>query len=239
MTGLHWLTGTIKAQPDLFRLINEFNQHPQNWVHPEVFEKVPENRLMHFLAGTLSGRDISSRWVSSHLNLSDENRFWDFEDEKKRLALLSWERLDQLARATGATLNASKILTLISKQEIRDLKNEVGLDAYEFSLRRGAHLKISDAMKEFAEQWREHETSEMPERTLGKESTRLGWSVVRTSLGDGPKPLWQRFNLKIPPEFQDPLIGDSPVEENAVKCWEFVRVVAHKLLPKLELRCFS
>ena len=240
MTGFNWLKETIKARPDLFRLVNEFNQHPQNWIHPDILDSIPQGSLMRFLSGTLPGRDIACRWINSHLNLGEATTFWDFEDRRRRLALLSWERLNQLAGSIGCTLNADKIVTMIGRNDLADLKNHVGTEAYNFSLRRGSEIAIPTALRGFADAWNASVQSTDNRKVVGQRSMELGWAVLRGSLAEDPQPLRHRFHLKIPPDYK----GSANTEDENQGCcssssWEVVERVMERILPKSELRCFN
>ena len=154
MSDSSWIVDRVSDHPDVFRLIHEFNRLPQNWVHPEHLQTVPEGKVVSFLSGTPSGQERAARWVDHHLGLSPSTDYWDFEDESKRLALLSWQSLDLLARCSGSLLHAGEIATLIGRDQILDLRNTIGKDAHEFALRARLQDQIAPEIVDLVDHWK-------------------------------------------------------------------------------------
>ena len=240
-----WMVAKSREHPDLLRLVHEFNRFPQNWVHPEHIGSVPHGDIVRFLAGAPGGQGTAARWIDSHLGLSEEAVYWDFEEERTRLALLDFESLAKIACCLGSGLKAGEISKLIGRAEITRLIDEIGRDAHEFALRGGVQNRISSQVSEMVARWelaaevRSSEGRDGDHSDLGCRVEKLGWGVVRSVLVGEPMPLWRRFNLKIPSKFQDSAFEADAREGLGTACWDLVKTVARKLLSPIQLRCFD
>lgn len=245
MIGIPWMVDRMSHHPDVFRLIHEFNRLPQNWVHPEHLQTVPEWPIANYLSQTPSGQERAARWIDDHLGLSETTTYWDFEDESKRLALLCWQSLDLIARCTGSLLHAPEITTLIGRDQIVALRNSIGKDAHEFALRARHQVRIPEEVASLMESWvpqtqpdddagNHHQASQ-----LGGLAEEHGWNLLRTTLSGRPIPLWRRFHFKIPDRFHTPGIEVAPSAAQRLGCWTLVHTAARQLLSQSELRCFD
>lgn len=240
-----WMVAKTREHPDLLRLVHEFNRLPQNWVHPEYLGLVPHGDVIRFLAGTPGGQGTASRWIDNQLGLSEVAVYWDFEERRKRLALLDFESLAKIACCLGSGLKSREISRLIGKVEIMRLIDAIGRDAHEFALRGGIQSRIPSQVSEMVARWEvaadegSSEGHEGGDSDLGCRVEKLGWGVVRSVLVGEPVPLWRRFNLKIPSRFQDSAFEADAREGLGSTCWDLVKTVARKLLSPTQLRCFD
>ncbi len=242
MTNAARMIARVKEQPDLFRLIHEFNRAPQNWVRPDYLEKVPHLGVVKFLSQRTAGRDAARGWVEGQLNLAENMVCWDFEEARRRVALLSWESLERVANCVGAVLKGSEIATLIDRNVILELKTGIGPDAYDFALRGGGHRKLSDSLSKWISRWQGGKSSSgngsQPVHMADQVSL-VGWGVLRSALAGESEALWQRFHLKVPPAFRDLPLETGKVEDVRQECWNLVWTVCRKLLSEEELKCFN
>jgi hypothetical protein len=240
-----WMVAQAREHPDLLRLVHEFNRLPQNWVHQEYLDGIPHVNIVRFLAGSPGGQVTASSWIDRHLGLSEVAAYWDFEEERKRLALLDFESLAKIASCLGSGLKSKEIAMLIGRVEIMHFIDAIGRDAHEFALRGGVQNRISPQVSEMVAKWEtlagegSREGLGAGDSDLGGRVEKLGWGVLRSVLAEEPAPLWRRFNLKIPSKFHDPAFEASVGEELRIACWDLVKFVARKLLPPTQLRCFD
>src|SRR4051794_25069242 len=47
-----WYAAQAKANPDLFRVVYDFNRRPQSWVHASVLDALPHAAVVKALAAT-------------------------------------------------------------------------------------------------------------------------------------------------------------------------------------------
>lgn len=243
MSDVEWVLGRIRGNSDAVRLVYEFNRVPQNWVHPEHLASVPHFELVGFLGRFPSGQERASRWVESQLGLSDSGGFWNFGDKRLRLALLGWQALELLARCVGSSLHAREIAALIGKNDIAGLRNALGREPHEFALRAGIGNRIPAVVSETARAWVGGAGDEAKGpgngRPLAERIEMSGWGVVRSVLMGQPMALWRRFHFKIPARFHDSSIESGATDEHRSGCWKVTELVARRLLPPEELRCFD
>ena len=228
MTLQSWYATLAQSNPDLFRLIHDFNTRPQHWVPPQRLSALPNANVVGYLSKAGHSRALLGKWVFNQLGVDPDKASWEFTEPRSRLALLSWEALEALARFSGAALRWSEIKSIIGKEDIQRLKARLGGDAHLFALQRGPFLRSAANLK-----------------TLGKNAPPLpdqawldGWGMVAKALAGEPLPTIERFLLKVPKEFRDVYSDNLPVEVRD-GAWGFIRRVAQEVLPELELRCFA
>ncbi len=222
-----WYAAQSKKNPDLFRVIFDFNRRPQNWVHAEVLGALPHAKVVTALSGSYHGSAHLAEWVTKELGLESAEPCWDFEDKWQRLALLSTETLGRLARFCGAALSWPKISSIIGKVEMQEVKAALGDDAHAFALRRGRLLVSA-------------EEAVLPEGQdpLAPHTLEVGWRLVMTAMGEVTEPLRQRFELKMPPGL--PKMNLGPVApELRERAWQRVSKVTPEVLTEGELKCFA
>lgn len=219
-----WLPTLIKHRPDLYRAVYDWNMYPHRWALPAWLEEagIP-TVVVTLLEQSAAGRVRLSAFFRQRLGLSDT--FWDFEDPRRRLALLSAESLARLARFAGAVLQADRLAHVITKQQRRDVTARIGEDAYAFALRR-ARLpspKNGDS------------PPRVPDAELAAAVETTGWRALAACMADDPEPLRARFRLKTS-GIDDLFRGgaSSPAES-----WTLIQSIVREALKPEEVRCFA
>ena len=232
MTLQNWFASLPKAAPDLFRSIYDFNTRPQDWVHPSLLEGLPHAKVVEFLSREGVGRKLTGRWIFSQFAVQEDETFWDFEEPRRRLALLDWKSLDEISRYCGATLRWSQIKSIISRSDLQRLKARLGGEVHSFALQRGPLLKAPKGLSSMGE-------SHMDEN-FAESVWMEGWSMVLRSLAGESDALLKRFRLKLPPDVRNfyPDPGPLPAEVRD-GTWRFVRRIAEEILSDRELQCFA
>lgn len=225
MTIRAWYGNLSKENPDLLRVIHDFNQRPQYWVHPTVLSEVPFAEVVSHL--TRHGRHQASSWVNRQLGLHEKETFWDFEDPRKRIALLSHATLEKLARYCGAAQRWSRIASIIGKVQNQEIKAAIGEDAHAFALRRARQM-VSQ----------EEASQKLEGRTLVEEILHLGWNTVTAALSGEPDSLLSRFILKLPTDALKSEMDEVPVEVRD-SAWQRISRINKEVLTDGELKCFA
>src|SRR4051794_35939795 len=110
-----WYAEQAKVNPDLFRVIYDFNRRPQHWIHPSVVESLPHAPVLHALASTNHGASHVSAWLMRELGLDRDEASWMFEEPRSRLVLLSSSTLRRLASYAGAACCWPRVSTTIGR----------------------------------------------------------------------------------------------------------------------------
>lgn len=222
-----WYAEQSRSNPDLFRVIFDYNRRPQHWVHGSVLEAIPHLPVVKALAASRHGSGHLAAWLLQELKLLDHTPCWDFEDPRRRLHLLSSETLARLARFCGAALTWPKITSIISKAELQEVKAGLGEDAHAFALRRGRMVVA------------EKDTL-LPDRSqpLVDHAIQVGWALVQTAALDDNPALKRRFELKLPPGKAQPVAQGFNAEQRE-SAWLRVRKITPEVLTEGEQKCFA
>lgn len=211
-------------------MIHDFNERPGHWVHPERLQKIPNGSLVQTLLNEGAAQTGLHRWLIRQLGLATVPGCWDFEDPRRRLALLSHETLAKLAVFCGAAYCWKRIANIIGGAALKELKAEIGPEAHVFALRKGRQL-----MEAY-----EGPDSQIQSDNLKDDIHSFGWRTVTRVFAGEPDPLMQRLRLKLPPhEAVEACLqieaGDEAVREAA---WKWTRRVMADVLNRKELQCF-
>lgn len=222
-----WYAQQAKSNPDLFRVVFDFNCRPQFWVHSEVIERLPECAVIQALANATHGTTHLASWLTRTLQLDMHEPIWDFEDPRRRLNLLSSETLTRLASFAGAALCWPRIASIIGKAEIQALKNTLGEEAHAFALR-GARFIVPE------------KDAILPEgdTPIHQHVKDLGWNLITSAACDDADPVQQRFVLKLPSAVASKLIQRVPVEVRE-RAWNRIRKISAEVLTEGEMKCFA
>lgn len=223
-----WYAAQSKSNPDLFRVIFDFNRRPQFWVHESILEGMPHTPVVKALAGCWHGSRHLSKWMMRELALDKEDDCWDFEEPRRRLSLLGPETLARLARYCGAVLSWPRIVAIIGKAQIQELKAGLGEDAHAFALRRGRMLVPES----------ETVVPENREDPIVPHALEVGWRLLLTAVGEEEPGLSRRLSLKLPPELPDMKLGAVTLEVRE-RAWQRVQKVSPQVLTEGEMKCFA
>lgn len=223
MTAPVWLGRLLRANPELYRQIYDWNLHPHRWARPEWLGTVPgvAPDLIKFLERTDRGRERLSRHVRASLGLKDT--FWDFEPLPRRLALLPAATLERLAHHAGAVWHWRSVTRMVSQRDHRAVTDRIGADAHAFAVRRGRSLLV-------------HSGLPAPSAPVTPDSDQLptaGWTLLDSCLGGEPAPIRPRARLKFP---RDLTLGEAAP---AAPAWALLQALLREILPASDRVCFA
>ena len=224
-----WYAKQAKLNPDLFRVIFDFNMRPQYWVHPQVINSLPHCTVVQALANTTRGSAHLSAWLSRELRLGNGEACWDFEEPRRRLALLGCATLNKFASYAGAAACWPRIAATIGREDLKEIKAALGDEAHVFALRRGRMIVP------------EKETSPPAGAVpLGEHALDVGWRMLATAVIDDKADVRKRFVLKMPPTVARALAGADPAPAEARdKAWQRLRKISPEVLTEGESQCFA
>jgi len=222
-----WYVQQAKANPDLFRVVYDFNCRPQFWLHTAVVEKLPHAAVVRALAGAVHGGDHLSAWLSKTLGLDSQEAVWEFQESRRRLVLLSPHSLSHLARFAGAALCWPRLSSIIGRAQIREVKDAIGEDAYSFALRRARLLVAQDDT-----------LVPQADEPLVPQVIEAGWNLLATAASDDADSVQQRLMLKLPPEVAKKTV--RPVDPGLrTRAWSLIRKICPAVFTEGESKCFA
>lgn len=224
-----WYAMQAKANPDLFRVIYDFNRRPQHWVHPSIIETLPHASVVKALATTNHGAPHVATWLLRELKLDQDEACWDFEQPRCRIALLGSGTLYRLACYAGAASCWPGVAATIGREQLREVKGALGGEAHVFALRRGRMVVP------------ENDTVPATGTTsLAAHALEAGWQMVATAAHDARPAVERRFALKLPADVAQAIAGKVPTAPDACeKAWQRLRKITPEVLTEGELKCFS
>lgn len=222
-----WYLQQAKQNPDLFRVVFDFNRRPQFWLHNEVVETLQQATVVKALSSASHGTAHLSAWLDKALGLDAWEPEWNFENSRRRLALLSPETLARLARFAGAALCWPAIVSVIAKAQIHEIKAALGEDAHAFALRR-ARLLIPES----------EALLPPPAKPLAAHAVEIGWNLVTSAAFDEAEPVQRRFSLKLPPTVAQRM-AKTVASEARERAWSRVRKITTEVLTEGETKCFA
>jgi hypothetical protein len=183
-------TASLKEKPDLLAAVARFNAPGIGDFAPEVLPALPaalqrDGRLQK-LGGSRAGKAMTRAWIFRQLGA--KGGFTDFNEERRRLALLEKETLSSLALAYGACVYAQEIARLIKREEVAGLRSLLGAH-YEYALSRG-RFQMRQAADYFA--------SFMPDALLPDRMAEAGFTAMRLCLADWPEDLIRLAAPRLP-----------------------------------------
>jgi|GEM_PF-1735514 len=222
-----WYASQAKTNPDLFRVIFDFNHRPQFWLHPEVLARFPEAAVIRVLATGTHGHHHLASWLTRALHLDACDPVWDFQEPRLRVALLSPETLTRLARYTGVALCWPRIASIIGRQQIQEIKASLGEDAYAFSLRRARFIVPENEV-----------ILPNQETSITDHVMDVGWNVLASSTGDESDAIRERLSLKLPLQVAKK-VRWRVTPELREQAWSRVRQISREVLTAGESKCFA
>lgn len=220
-----WFQTLVKHRPELYRSIYDWNMYPHRWALPAALAGRADGAVIGILETSPSGRQRLSGYFRAALDLPE--CWWDFQESRRRLALLAPSSLARLAAFSGATLHASRLARIVARSERNAFTNRLGEDAYAFALRRGRLMPPPEALRPLAA-----DTDD-----LAGDVQRAGWRLLGCCLREEPAAVRDRFRLKAPAEhgvFEAAAPAATP--ENS---WAFLQPIARAALNAPELRCLA
>ncbi len=180
-----------------------------------------------------------SLYLMAQYNISDRYDF-DFGDRLKRVCLLPQRSLQTFIRTLGVILNYPHINTLIQGKVIREVKNVISPERYEYSQKKAPFLvrQVPSFIHSFnGESPVKIDTTFADSGKLGAYLDHCGMRLLGAALGRIPIQNKWRMYWKLPREYKEPLAkafsfaGDSNRHLQAQK-------ILTKIIQKDNTPCF-
>jgi hypothetical protein len=120
---------------DRNHLINEFNFLPLRYIHSSWLKTIPAGKCIEGMRSCARTEYRLSRYLLTHFELENEYCF-DFTDEVKTIALLDQNKIAKVAQYAGLVINREQIKRKIARDDVVQLKQQIGEDAYTFAIKR-------------------------------------------------------------------------------------------------------
>lgn len=222
-----WATKLVTGNPELFRLVHDFNLRPANWVETSRLSELPNAAVANGLLQNGHGYAEVHAWAATALKLDQQPACWDFAEPRRRIALLGHETLQRLAIFCGSALCWNRISTIIGKSQIAELKGAIGEHAYAFALRRG-RMVVPQPLP----------TPVGDNSTLNELIHTQGWRLLLGTMAGEAAAIMSRVSLKLPRHIDVPDEAANP-PEGRDSAWSRVRKILPEVLNREELRCFA
>ena len=210
----------------LFSLICRFNCQPARYIHRDRLVDAIDPELLAALVHSRRGERWLSTWIADRFELESAG-LWDFDDDRRRLALLDFETLTHLAAKVGTVMCQQQIACVVDRDGQRQLRESLGEDLYLFAIKRASFL-VKNVPPYFA-------------RPLGTDPVSQlagsGRLCMAACLAGEPVELWKRFSLKFPEEL--PSFDESMSDSGRLELWKTLRrILLSEVNPNLA-PCFS
>jgi hypothetical protein len=217
MKAVEYVSKLLRSDPDVFAAIYRFNNSMLDYLHPDF---VPEALKVVGLRPLLESPRVRGQALAYLRQLLgiDNLGNYNFSEPRYFLCLLSAEEIHRIICYLGGVCFSEQIRKIILASELLTLKQTMGFDAYQFTLR-SASIFIKESM---AESFRA-EGKNLVERVLN-----TGKLVIEMSLAGVPKEILERFRLKFAKNFG---WNFSPRVENPQYYFEFIKKVARRAIP--------
>jgi hypothetical protein len=159
---------------------------------PEEAARLLREGALSRLEGSRAGKALVRAYLFRQSGLADTSFFWDFRDERRRLALLEQGVLSGLASLYGGCLYAPEAAKCVRRDEALALRAALGAH-YDYVLSRG-RFQMQRA-REYFSLFRFRQPLSLPERMRA-----AGFAALHLCMADWPPPLRQRALLRLPPE---------------------------------------
>jgi hypothetical protein len=231
------LSETMRNNPQLFARILRFNLPASSAFNPENLTEQAAALLRSGLLGTLEVSPRAAALVRGYLfknslpaPINGEEFFTDFQEERRRLALLTPKELCALTLFFGAGVYAPQIAKTVKRDEVLALRAELG-QAYNYAIL-SARFQLGQVRALF-------KNSDgkllLPERIAA-----AGLDALRVCVADWPQRLQDRLRPALPKAsvFSWPeRIEKKP--ENVQNIWESLKkILLQELAPECH-PCFA
>ena len=223
-----FLKTLAKERHELLPLIIEFNRSPARYIHGSWIHPIIKPPFFEKLRKNIRSEKILSALVLRQFDL-DQDHYFDFEDPKRRLALIDGKSLSRLVYLSGIVLNASRISKIIEREALLSLRNQIGDEAYLFALKKAPFL-IGRMEFPFAE--------DQKSQDLQAHLIACGMKCLEACFFGERAALTKRLLFKLPKELCRNF-GERPFGEGRDRAWSLLRRV---LLQEVDPRwapCFS
>jgi hypothetical protein len=198
---------------------------------PEEAAQLLRTGVLSRLEGSRAGKALVRAYLFRQSGLSGTSFFWDFREERRRLALLDQEVLTGLAGLYGGCLYASEAARCVRRDEVLALRAALGIH-YDYVLSRG-RFQLQRAREYFALlKFRQPLT--LPERMRA-----AGFAALRLCMTDWPSPLRQMALLRLPVETRAaPDLPPCAAETLSVIWLDLKKLLLSEVAPQWQV-CFA
>ncbi len=226
MSTARWFTSLVRSNPELHRLVYDFNHYPHRWARTEWLEDCALSAAASpLLEQSARGRARLGRHYCTTLGLKDH--FWDFEAGHRRLALLPHATLAQLGIFAGAALHWMSLARCVTQTQNRATIGQIGPAAFSYGMRRGRTLLGASGLG----------TPGLPTALDHDTVSAAGWKIITACLRDESPAVFRRFRLKSPRSFD--LRDEGDLALIPATAWAFVQPIITDILPLSDQRCFA
>lgn len=218
----------VQSNRPLWGLVHRFNCRLAADVHPAHLADELDGRLLERLRQSARAERQLTEWITLRFEL-DPRGCWDFEQPRRRFALLPAAQLERLVRLVGISALHRQLARIVLGPQIRRLREALGEADYQFAIKRASFL-----VRQFPA---ELEPQTLAEDVLAQ-AAGLGGQVLRGCLAGAPPAVMDRVALKLPPEWD--LRRVAPLAEEAVQSAFRLaqRVLTFEVAPELA-PCFN
>ncbi|MDL2279753.1 hypothetical protein LJC15_03695 [Desulfovibrio sp. OttesenSCG-928-G11] len=161
---------------------------------------------------------------------NEESFFFDFRDERRRLALLAPSELLELMTLFGGCVHAPQIALAVRRQEVLELRETLGRH-YDYVLLRG-RFQLARARRCFEDRYRH--------RPLPERIRLTGRDALRVCMADWPEALRQLAGSRLPENPPPGWPEGFPSEDgNAELVWSGLKKLLLKEVAPTWRNCFA
>lgn len=208
----------LREQPSWIRLIVEFNLLPACYIHRTWVEHLATPELFEALKLQPRARARLSRMLLSEYGLERAYCF-DFEEKRRRVALVDGPTLEKLLWFAGIVLNAAKIVRTVDRASVLMYRKALGSEGYFFAVKRAPFLVGPHATalgeSDSGDDFRMHIMS-------------CGAACLAACMAGDPPALKDRLRLKLPKEYASHFRGLIRSERKRETAWTVLRKVLTK-----------
>ena len=124
---------------DKNNLINEFNFLPLRYIHPSWLKTVFGGKYIEEMRSCSRTEYRLSQYLLSYFELENDYCF-DFTNQVNTIALLDESKLSEIVRYAGLVINSEQIKKNIAREDVVQLKHQIGEKAYLFALKRAPFM---------------------------------------------------------------------------------------------------
>lgn len=218
----------IDERLQLFELISEFNFDVAEYIHPSHLEGIIDRDLLDLISKDRNAFKHITKILLRHFDLED-NICFNFEDPRRRLALINEVTLQKLYFYVGAALLHERITHIISKDELGKLKESLGKNVYFFAIKRAPFLIAGKP---------ELECFKSPSQDVFVDLIRSAEECISRCFSGEPDSITRRFSLKFPKKLKWHFDKKCSDEEREL-AWAFVYRILIKEVGPTWKSCFT
>ena len=214
----------LRDRPQLLAMIVRFHLVSPDFVHPGRAPDWLMAEVVREAAGTRRGWRRLCKELCQWANLAGDG-FVDFRPVYRRFALLDFASLDRLVSLAGAVRLGRRLAKIVRRDELREIKNAIGHEAFEFARQRAGFVADELAI------------DSLPAEVNPEVVKQLGWEQVAGCFSGDDARLTDRLLLKLPPDWTLPSSPAPPAIQRKATAL-FRRLLVTEVQPELA-PCFK